>query len=333
MIRSALVTGVLVAGLTLTACGGHPKPAASRTPTPTPVVTTPAPPPPPPSPLTGLPPAGATVVAVKVDNVSTGAQAGLNDADVVYCELVEGGLTRLLAVFGTHQPTSVGPVRSARFTDVELLGEYGRIALAFSGANTAVLAAVKGANLQDDAYDYVPDLYHFDRTRPAPYQFLVDVSKAVSTAPGDPAKDIGFRFGPAPALPAATPPATPVAVTALSARFPAALVSATWDAASGSWLMSRDGRPQMLADGSQASASNILVQYVTNDGADIPTTKTVGSGQAVLFRNGARFDGTWSRSSSTSPTTWTAAGGGDLTLSTGRTWVILLPVGSALSVS
>lgn len=325
--RTAVVAAVAVAGLSLAACGGHAgaaAPTGSAAPSTSVPVSTPPPPPPPPlSPLTGLPPAGAPVVAVKVDNVSSGAQSGLNDADVVYCELVEGGLTRLLAVFASHQPTSVGPVRSARATDVELLGQYGRIALAFSGANAAVVATVRAANLQDDIYDGHPDLYLFDRSRPAPYQFLVDVAKAVAAAPGDAAQDIGFRFGPAPAAP-------PVPVTTLTARYPAAVVSASWDAVSSSWLMSRDGHPQMLSDGTQASATNILVQYVSNDGAAIPTSKTVGTGQAVLFRGGARYDGTWSRASLTAPTTWTAASGEPLTLSPGRTWVLLLPASASL---
>jgi hypothetical protein len=298
----------------------------------------------PPSPLTGLPAAAGPVVAVKVDNVYAGPQTGLNDADLVYCELVEGGLTRLLAVFSSQQPTAVGPVRSARVSDIQLLGQYGRIALAFSGANAGVGAAVRAANLQDDAYDLHSDLYSFDKKRPAPYQFLVDVAKTVASAPGIAAKDVGFRFGPA--SEAATPlaaagttaVATPLTVTA---RYPGATVAATWDAASTKWLISRDGRKQQLTDGSQANATNVLIQYVSvstskfvdANGLATPDSKTVGSGKAVLFRDGQRYDGTWARAKASAATTWTGTNGAALTLSPGRTWVLLLPVGSSLVVN
>ena len=88
------------------------------------------------SPLTGLPASsGAPVLAVKVDNSPAGRPwTGVEDADVVYVEPVEGGTTRLLAVFSSRLPASVGPVRSARESDVTVLGAYGRPALAFSGS-------------------------------------------------------------------------------------------------------------------------------------------------------------------------------------------------------
>ena len=344
--RSGLGRGwllVALAGFGLAACGGSSTQARPTSPGTTSTAGTSASPTPqlPTSPLTGLPAVPGPVVAVKVDNVSTDPQTGLNDADVVYVELVEGGLTRLLAVFGSHQPTAVGPVRSARTSDIDLLGQYGRVALAFSGANSGVAASIRAANLQDDAYDYHPELYSFDKKRPSPYQFLLDVAKTAGTAAGVGLKDVGFRFGPPPATPTPLTPTTTASGPApptLTARYAGATVSATWDVASGSWLISRDGRPQMLTDGTRADATNILVQYVSistskytdHNGVATPVSKTIGSGKAVLFRDGQRYDGTWARPSAAAATTWSVAGGAPLTLSPGRTWVLLLPVGSSL---
>jgi len=285
------------------------------------------------SPLTGLPGAVRSVTAVKVDNVAVGPQTGLNQADIVYCEEVEGGLTRLLAVFSSQTPAAVGPVRSARTSDLQLLGEYGRVALAFSGANHGTLASVRAANLQDDGYDAHPSLYHFDDARSSPYQFLVNVAQLVAAVPGVLAKDIGFRFG------TATGVGTPV--NALTVTYPGAKVGASWNAASKQWLISRDGSPQRLTDGTQASATDVLVQYVqigTNGYTDVnhnptPTSATVGTGRAVLLRDGKRYDGTWSRPSMTAPTTWTATGGGTLTLAPGRIWVLLTPTAAPVSTS
>ena len=77
------------------------------------------------------------MLAVKIDNTSAARpRIGLDAADVVYVEPVEGGLTRLLAVFSRKQPAEVGPVRSGRESDVDLVANYGRVALAFSGSSS-----------------------------------------------------------------------------------------------------------------------------------------------------------------------------------------------------
>jgi hypothetical protein len=261
--------------------------------------------------------------------VGTGAQTGLNQADVVYCELVEGGLTRLLAVFSSQTPTAVGPVRSARTSDLELLGEYGHIAIAFSGANSGVLASVRAANLQDDGYDAHPAFYRMDYNRVAPYRFLANVASIVAGAPGAVSKDVGFRFG--------APSAAGTIVSSLTLNYPDTRISATWNPALAQWVMSRNGSALRLTDGTQASATDVLVQYVqigTSQYTDhndnpTPTSATVGSGPAILLRNGHRYEGRWNRTSATGPTTWTSTTGGSLRLAPGRVWVLLAPSGAA----
>ena len=76
-------------------------------------------------------------------------QIGLEDADVVYIEQVEGGLTRLAAVFSSTIPVRIGPVRSARISDIDILSQYGRVAFAYSGAQRKLLPVITAANLQD----------------------------------------------------------------------------------------------------------------------------------------------------------------------------------------
>jgi hypothetical protein len=328
----------VAASVGLSACSSHRSEAALPAGSPSASVVPSTASPQPTSPLTGLPGAPSTVVVAKVDNVGDGAQTGLNSADVVYCELVEGGLTRLMAVFASQKPTKVGPVRSVRTSDIQLLAQYGHVALTYSGANAGVIAAVHAADIQDDSYDAHPALYGFDTSRPAPYQFLVDVAKTAAEAPGVVARDVGFRFGPAADASSLSEPSTPA--NTVTARYPATTVSATWDEGSRSWLISRDGRPQMLTDGTQASATNLLIQYVSisdsnyvdHNGSVTPISETVGSGQAVLFRDGLKYSGTWTRATANAPTTWTATGGASLDLRPGRTWVLLLPVGSSLVV-
>ncbi len=287
------------------------------------------------SPLTGLPLAAPEpVVAVKIDNVGVYGENGLNAADVVYCEEVEGGLTRLLAVFSSHPPLIAGPVRSARESDLELLGEYGRVALAFSGANAGVLAEVRGANLVDDSYDTQTGSYSFDDDRPAPYRFLAHVAELAASHPGAVSKDVGFRFGAAPAEPASTPA---VAGTTVTVRYPGAVITATYSG--GGYTISRNGSV-LMTDGVPTTATNVLLQYVSvhttdfvdHNGNPTPFSVTVGSGQAEVLRAGLAYPGTWSRATMTAATTWRTAAGASLTLAPGRTWVLLVPIGSPVSV-
>lgn len=89
------------------------------------------------------------VLAVKIDNASAARpQTGLESADVVYVEQVEGGLSRLMAVYATRLPESVGPVRSVREADLELLRQFDRPILAFSGAQGRLLPLIDRAPLE-----------------------------------------------------------------------------------------------------------------------------------------------------------------------------------------
>jgi hypothetical protein len=148
-------------------------------------------------PLTGRPgiPAGPVVV-VKVDNTAAARpQWGINQADVVYVEQVEGGLTRLIAVYASHRPARVGPVRSVRGSDPELLAQYGPMALAFSGGAVNELASFRASGLVHASPAAHPRAYTRVRSRPAPYNLVVGVAtlrREVSGAAG--VRDVGLRW-------------------------------------------------------------------------------------------------------------------------------------------
>ena len=142
------------------------------------------------------------VLAVKIDNVvQARPPTGLTKADIVYLIPVEGGLSRIFAVFSSHFPPVIGPVRSTREDDLELLRQFGTPAFAFSGAQPQLLPVVERARIVD-LYDGRARAERFPRPEPAGAAQPVRQDQAAAgrgAAPPARPADIGFRFGPAPA--------------------------------------------------------------------------------------------------------------------------------------
>ena len=306
--RLLLVLGVLVTAALVTGCAE----AGGRT-----------------SPLTGLPaPAGTPVLAVKVDNSPAGRPwTGVEDADVVYVEPVEGGTTRLLAVFSSQLPASVGPVRSARESDVTVLAAYGRPALAFSGSAPELDATLAGASLVALTPQSAGDAFRRDRDRRAPVNLYADPAALLRAAGGaSPARDVGFRFGPV--------PAGGEVVRHRDVAFGSAVVGLTWDAVRGRFLVEPGGDPAVPATGGDPiGAATVLVQRVTTRpsairdaaGAASPYAVTTGSGEAEVLRDGRAFPARWSRASPTDPTVVLGPGSVPVPFAPGPVWVLLAP--------
>src|SRR5580700_3456406 len=199
---SAVVVTGAVAATAVALTGGQqaaptpkPRPTASATPTPPPSPTQLL------SPFTGEPVSSlGPVLAVKIDNiVYARPQTGLIAADIVYVLPVEGGLTRFLAVFSSHFPPVIGPVRSARADDLQLLPQFGRPAFAFSGAQPQLQPVVEHSRIVN-LYAGVVGGYYRNDNRIAPYNLFGRTRQLLAEAKGaSKARNIGFTFGPPPA--------------------------------------------------------------------------------------------------------------------------------------
>jgi hypothetical protein len=280
-------------------------------------------------------------LAVKLDNTSNGRpQSGIDQADVVVEEVVEGGLTRLMAVFHSRAPETVGPVRSARSTDIPLLAELGRPLFAWSGANPTFAAAVRAADLVDVGARAAPEAFRRSDDRRAPYNLYASPERLWAAG-----EDADPDAGPPPALfaylPAGAaldaPDAEPVGGFATSgAGGLATSIRWTWDADSGRWLRSQDGTDHVDADGTRAHATNVVVRFTPyrdsgvrdSTGAMVPEAASVGEGEAWLFTDGRLQRGRWQKADAGSPTTYSALDGSPLRLTPGTTWVEVLPPGT-----
>jgi hypothetical protein len=326
------------------ACGGGGTPKADDSPAPTSTTASPtlSPTPSPTptslrSPLTGQAVAELRpVTVIKVDNIAPALpQDGLDRADIVYEELVEGGQTRFMAVYSSQDAGHVGPVRSVRESDLEVLAAYGKVVFAFSGGNDGVKRTVARAPVINASYDFATSAYRKEPGRKAPYNLFTSTETLRRLKPGGAvAKDIGLVFGPA------TTPGPPVQT--LSLRWsPFRTTAFTWDAASRTWLRSQNGRPTTLMNGRRIQTPNVVVQYVTIKqsryvdvaGARTPYTVTTGSGKVDIFRDGRRIPGTWTRSGPNAPTIYRDANGRPLPLTPGSVWVLLAPSNTRAAIS
>ncbi|MEU9449769.1 DUF3048 domain-containing protein [Streptomyces sp. NPDC048277] len=309
VLTAALAAAVLTVSLTA-GCTRHGTADDGRAPQ----GTTPAP---------GGQSAAGPVLAVKIDNVAAARpQTGLDAADVVYAEQVEGGLSRLMAVYATRLPGVVGPVRSARESDLELLRQFDRPTLAFSGAQRKLLPLIDEAPLVPETPDRASAAFYRGTDRPAPHNLYLRPAALLPEAPGRAALTTGFRYGPAPAGGTATASRT--------VRYPMARFTFTWSADRHRWLVSMDGTPARTTAGTRLAAATVVVQYVrvsTSKYHDVlgnytPFTETVGSGKAEVLRDGRSFEATWARPAATDGTTFTGADGGPVDFADGPVWVV-----------
>ncbi|WP_189185962.1 DUF3048 domain-containing protein [Streptomyces albiflavescens] len=264
-----------------------------------------------------------SVLAVKIDNVPAARpQTGLDAADVVYAEQVEGGLSRLMAVYASRLPKVVGPVRSARESDLELLRQFDEPTLAFSGAQHKLLPLIDKAPLHAQPPESVSGAYYRGTDKPAPHNLYLRPQRLVGSAPGSAAATTGFHFGEAPA--GGSPE------TSRTVRFPAARFTFTWSDSRQRWLVNMDGTPTVTTDGKTVAPATVVVQYVKvrasqfHDvlGNNTPYTETVGSGKAKVLRDGRVFDANWARPSATDGTEFTTTGGAPMNFAQGQVWVV-----------
>ena len=324
----AAIPAVLLGAAALAACSKAPETAEAPPPPAAPAPTRSATPTPAPAhPFTG---ARTTkvgpVLAVKVDNTrSAKPQLGLRSADIVYVEQVEGGLSRMMAVFSSQLPPRVGPVRSARISDLHLLAQFGRPAFAYSGVQGKMRPYVARASLLDVSQDRSNTGYARRGPHVAPYNLYGTPKGLLGRAGGaSKAADIGFRFGPA--------PSGGRQVKTFTARYPAASLRFQWSSSAGRWLVSQDGRADTAGEGGRLGGRTVVVQRAHTSrsqfhdflGNYTPLIQTVGKGKATVLRDGKAYDARWSRPSERDGTTFTTASGAPMTFAAGQVWVVLV---------
>ena len=280
--------------------------------------------------ISGLPGGDGPILAVKIDDTRPAhPQIGVEDADIVYIEQVEGGLTRLAAIFSSKIPQLIGPIRSARISDIELLQQYGHVGFSYSGAQTKMRPVIAAADLEDlGAEHHSSTIYTTDPDRIAPYamvlranllmQFVKDRNISLAQS-----KAMGWNFGDS--------PAGGKEIDSAHISWPASSYDAHWSKKENRWLLDHSSEPDISASGTRLGASTLVIQMVSitdsiykdKVGGVTPFSATVGSGRGYVLRNGRVYQALWSRPDATSGTQWRSSNGEEITFAQGHIWVAL----------
>jgi hypothetical protein len=313
-----------------------PTPTPSPTPSPTPPADV--------APLDGVPAPAATgqrlVIAVMVgNNIQARPQYGFNKASIVYQAPADGGEDRYMLLFQEQNAKRIEPVRSGRPYFVNWASEY-RSAFAHYGGDAKTLAYLP--TIHDEVLYNVDALFgsagafHRDTSRKAP-----DNAVTSSTA----VRRLAVRHG-APAMMPGEVDLRPFADDLPADQRPAkgsikipygrGVVSYAYDAASNAYLRSVAGKAHKdAADGKRVTARNVVVLFMrlsidpeSEPGHNRPVLDHIGSGKALVFRDGHVIPGTWSKKSAAGLTRFLDAAGKEITMVPGRIFIQVVPKGT-----
>ncbi len=292
-----------------------------------------------PCPLTGetLPgdqaPPDRPVLAVKVENTPDAQPlAGLQGADIVYEEVVEGGITRFVVLFHCGEADRIGPVRSIRSTDPAILAPFSEHPLlAFSGGSKGVRAIVDDAGMAAMDEDSATKAFIRDDSRIVPHNLFTSTKplwgKGRKLAKDEPAPASPFSYNDEVPTPSKKARSATVVFSGLA--------TAEWRWAKGHWVRYLEGSPMMLESGGPITADNVVIQVVKTTESDFhdvtgypsPEVDLIGSGKAWVLRDGKLIVGKWERSDESGFTTFRTKSGDEITLKPGTTFVELAPKG------
>lgn len=270
------------------------------------------------------------VLVVKIDDTRMAhPQIGVEFADIVYIEQVEGGLTRLAAIYSSFVPREIGPIRSARISDLELMAQYGKVGFAYSGAQSKLRPEIESANLFDlGAQSMSSTIYITDSSRIPPYAMVLraDLLMEYASQRGydfSISKNMGWSFA------EETDLGSPIKSAKID--WPASSYEARWSETSKVWELQHNGNSNVSSTGSVLTADTFVIQIVSitdsiyrdKVGGNTPLSKTVGTGRGYILRDGKYIEGIWTRLSAESGTTWKTSAGEEIPFSRGKLWVAL----------
>ncbi|QPK94034.1 DUF3048 domain-containing protein [Actinomyces sp. zg-332] len=330
-----LLAGVVAVALVLTGCSAAPEEKAA---------------PKPPAevfwPLTGQKASSEKEInhpalSMKIENVDDARpHVGLDKADIVWEQMVEGGLTRFNVVYHSQFPNVAGPMRSVRPMDAGISAPLHGV-FACSGGQQAFMDSVSQVVGKFINETIAEDTAHRDSSRFAPHNLFLDTKAAVDRFGKDlkkPESQLAFATGKKDIVAVEDSKNKDIKpANALSLEFPAHTTKWDFDKESGSYLRTDNGSPLTTQDGTRISAKNVIVMSVdvhpSSVDSHVPETVMVGKGNVKIVINGKMIEGTWEKTDISKPVVFKDSKGKVIKLAPGKTWIELLPNDSSLEIS
>ena len=267
-------------------------------------------------------------IAAKIDNhPDARPQVGLERTDLVFEELVEGGLTRYVAVWQSDIPDLVGPVRSIRPMDPDILSPLGGI-VAYSGGQERFVKLMRKTPVYNAIHgqaDTASTFYRGSQAR-APHNVIVKAKELLAQHAdlNEPAEQ--FNFAPTISIASAPTAGTPERV--VTYRFSSEMAGSwRWDGVSSKYLRQQGRGPDLDTNKAQLAATNVVIVRVPIDNSlGVPKTQIVGTGEAWISTGGATMHATWSKTSAASQIRLIGDDGFMARLAPGNTWIELVPL-------
>jgi hypothetical protein len=292
-------------------------------------------------PLTGLQAEvpNRPVLAVKIENAQASRpQSGLDNADIVYEQPTEGAITRFIAIFQCQDAERLGPVRSTRLADPDIVSQFGPSTplFAHSGGIPEIVDGITRAGITDVGFDRQPSVYERDINRPSPHNLYTSTSGLYDAA-DDPTGVPAPMFTYDPRVPQGARPATTLTVGS-SSQFSDETILWRYDTGKKAYVRFHGDTAHTVEGGAQVQARNVIIQYVQTrpsgftdvNGVPVLEVASVGEGDAIVLRNGQAIEGRWVRSFPEDVTKF-LDGERQIDLQAGNTWIMLVPVGVAAS--
>lgn len=276
--------------------------------------------------LTGLPGSNGKVLAVKFDDtVYAHPQEGIEFADVVFVTQVEAGLTRVMGIYSSNYPEILGPIRSARISDIDILAQFGKVGFLYSGSQSKLRPVLSASNIVNlSAERNPPSIYFNDPERTAPYAMMVKPNLLLEKASEvEFVKTVGWKHG--------VRASSAKKILSATIRWPNAVYKAMWNKSERRFVLDHDKKANLAASGEQLGSPMLVIQiasispseYGDKFGGVTPKTTVTGTGTGYLLRNGSVTKALWERATPEATTTWTLEDGTDAFFQRGQVWIFL----------
>ena len=238
---------------------------------------------------------------------------------------VEAGLTRVMGIYSSNYPEILGPIRSARISDIDILAQFGKVGFLYSGSQSKLRPVLSASNIVNlSAERNPPSIYFNDPERTAPYAMMVKPNLLLEKASEvESVKSVGWKHG--------AHATSAKKILSATIRWPNVAYKATWNKFERRFVLDHDKKANLAASGEQLGSPMMVIQIATISpseygdkfGGVTPKTTVTGTGTGYLLRNGSVTKALWERATPEAPTTWTLEDGTDAFFQRGQVWIFL----------